>query len=121
MNSMARLTVVAVALAAAACATRSPVHTPGADVTTPVVVTDTRPVYTEDAMAAKLQGSVLLDCVVLPDGTVGDVEVVRSLDAVYGLDAQAVLAAKQWTFEPGLKDGVPVPVRVAVEMSFTLK
>ena len=58
------------------------------------------------------------DCVVLPDGTVGDVDVVRSLDAVYGLDAQGL---KQWTFEPGLKDGVPVPVRVAVEMSFTLK
>jgi protein TonB len=62
-----------------------------------------------------------LDTVVLADGTVGDVRVARSLDAVNGLDRQAVKAMKQWRFKPGLKDGKPVAVRVQVEMSFTLK
>ncbi len=121
MNLTARLMVVAIALTTAACATRAPVYTPSADVTTPVLLTEKHPDYTEEAMAAKIQGSVLLDCVVLPDGTVDDVQVVRSLDAFYGLDTQAVEALKQWTFEPGIRDGVPVPVRVHVEMSFTLR
>ena len=58
---------------------------------------------------------------VLPDGTVDNVQVVRWLDTVHGLDTQAVEALKQWTFEPGTKDGVPVPVRVHAELTFTLR
>ncbi len=81
----------------------------------------TRGEHTEEAQDAKIQGTVLLDCVVLPDGTVGDVQVIRSLDSVHGLDTEAAQAVKQWTFEPGIKDGVPVAVRVQVEMSFTLR
>ena len=109
MNLTVRLMVVAVVLTAAGCATRAPVYAPGANVTSPVVVTKKNPDYTEEAMRAKIQGIVRLDCVVLP-----------SLDSVHGLDGQATLALQQWTFEPGLKDGVPVPVRVTVQMSFTL-
>jgi TonB family protein len=55
------------------------------------------------------------------DGTVGEVNVIRSLDTTYGLDASAVFAAKQWRFNPGMKDGVPVAVRVTIEMTFTLR
>ena len=44
-----------------------------------------------------------------------------SLDPTYGLDEQAVAAAKRWEFKPGTKDGKPVAVRVTLEMSFTLK
>jgi TonB family protein len=54
------------------------------------------------------------------NGTVGDVTVLRSLDTRFGLDPQAVSAAKQWLFNPGMKDGMPVAVRVTIEMSFTL-
>ena len=57
----------------------------------------------------------------LENGVVGDVEIVESLDKVYGLDDQAIKAIRQWTFEPGTKDGKPVAVRVEVEMTFTLK
>jgi len=46
--------------------------------------------------------------------------VVRSLDPTFGLDAQAVIAARQWIFKPGTKDGQPVAVRVMIEMTFTL-
>ena len=51
----------------------------------------------------------------------GEVKVTRSLDAAFGLDQPAVKAMKRWTFKPGTKDGKPVPVRVSVEMTFTLK
>ena len=90
-------------------------------VSLPTLVKDVKPNYTADAIANRIQGTVLLSVVVLSNGTVGDVSVVRSLDTTYGLDAQAVLAAKQWLFNPGVKDGVPVAVRVTIEMSFTLR
>ncbi|MBM3818936.1 MAG: TonB family protein [Acidimicrobiia bacterium] len=54
------------------------------------------------------------------DGTVGDVTVKRSLDATSGLDRSAIDAIRMWTFTPGTRNGRPVPVRVAVNMTFTL-
>jgi TonB family protein len=64
---------------------------------------------------------VQLECVVLPDGSVGDVRVARPLDPTYGLDEEAVKAAKRWRFTPGTKDGTPVPVVVTLELTFTLR
>jgi protein TonB len=85
------------------------------------VVREVKPDYTAEAKAAHIQGNVLLDTVVLADGNVGDVKVARSLDTMYGLDQQAINAAKQWTFKPATKDGKPVAVRVHIELRFTLK
>jgi protein TonB len=87
----------------------------------PTLLREVKPAYTAEAIGNRIQGTVLLAAVVLPNGTVGDVTVLRSLDATFGLDAQAVLAAKQWLFNPGMKDGVAVAVRVTIEMSFTLR
>jgi len=53
-------------------------------------------------------------------GTVGDVKVVRSLDANYGLDQEAIKAAKQWVFAPGTRSGEPVPVMVSIELTFVI-
>lgn len=97
------------------------VFRPGNGVTLPVVLREIKPQYTADAMRAKVQGTVLLECVVLPDGTVGPVEVVRSLDSSFGLDQEAVKAAKQWRFRPGTRFGEPVPVLVTIELTFTLR
>ena len=89
-------------------------------VTIPRVLKEAKPQYTADAMRAKIQGRVVLECVVLTDGTVGDVKVIRSLDATYGLDQEAIKAAKQWLFAPGTRNGQPVPVMVSIELTFTL-
>src|SRR5687768_16309023 len=96
-------------------------YRPGNGVTLPVVTREVKPQYTADAMRAKVQGTVLLECVVLPDGTVGPVEVVRSLDSSFGLDQEAVKAAKQWRFRPGTRFGEPVSVLVTIELTFTLR
>jgi TonB family protein len=89
--------------------------------TMPVPVYEERPQYTPAAMQAGVQGSVLLEAVVLTDGSVGDVSVLQSLDATYGLDQQAIDAIKLWTFQPGTRNGQPVRVAVQIEMRFTLK
>lgn len=93
----------------------------GPGVTTPVVIQQVKPQYTADAMRAKMQGSVWLECVVLPDGTVGDVRVTRSLDQRFGLDQEAIAAARRWRFKPGLMNGQPVPVLITIELTFTLR
>ena len=99
------------------------VYKPGQDagVALPRVVKEAKPHYTAAAMQAKIQGTVWMNIVVLATGDVGDVVVTESLDKEHGLDEAAVEAARQWKFEPGTKDGKPVPVEVTVEMTFTLK
>ena len=94
---------------------------PGDGVILPRVLREVKPEYTAAAMHAKIQGSVHLSVVVLATGDVGDIEVEQSLDTVHGLDEAAVAAASQWKFEPGRKDGKAVPVKVTLEMTFTLK
>jgi protein TonB len=96
-------------------------YQPGNGVTLPRIQHEEKPAYTSDAMRAKVQGTVLLQCVVRPDGTVGDVQVVRSLDPTFGLDQQAVNAARRWRFFPGTRLGEPVPVLVTIELTFTLR
>lgn len=97
------------------------VYRPGSGVINPRIMREVKPQYTADAMRAKVQGTVLLECVVLPDGTVGRVDVVRSLDPTFGLDQEAVKAAKQWRFQPGSRFGEPVAVLVTIELTFTLR
>jgi len=98
-------------------------YRPGSGIENPLVLREVRPEYTADAMRAKIQGMVQLECVVLPDGTVGEVRVTRSLDPVFGLDQKAIEAAKKWRFVPGKlrQNGQPVSVLVLIELTFTLR
>jgi TonB family protein len=99
----------------------STVYKPGNGVSLPQVVKRVNAEYPAEAMRQMIEGTVGLDAVVKADGAVGDVTVTQSLDAVYGLDEQAIKAMKQWQFKPGAKDGKAVAVRVAVIMNFTLR
>jgi TonB family protein len=98
---------------------KDPVYKPGNGVSAPVVVKQVKPQYTAEAMRAKIEGQVGLDCVVEPNGSVDEVTVTKSLDE--GLDQEAVKALRQWRFEPGKKDGKAVRVRISLEMTFTLR
>jgi TonB family protein len=91
------------------------------NVNSPRLLMEAKPVYTHEAMDAGIQGLIVLEAVVLQDGTVGGVTVTRSLDTVHGLDDEAVGTVKKWRFDPGTRDGTPVPVSVEIEMTFTLK
>ena len=95
------------------------VYKPGPDVTAPRVLQEVKAAYTDAARQAGIQGTVGVECVVLPDGTVGRLRLTRRLDP--GLDVEAVKALRRWRFAPGLRDGQPVPVQVTIEQVFTLK
>ena len=114
--------VAAMALAAGAVAQEAPrVYRVGEGVTSPRLVKDVKPRYPRGAMDAGIQGTVLVEAVVGADGKVGDVQVTRSLDTVYGLDDEAVRCVKRWLFRPGTQEGKPVPVQVEIELTFTLR
>jgi protein TonB len=90
-------------------------------VTPPVPIRQAKAAYTPAALAAKVMGSVTLEVEVLANGTVGNVKVLRSLDRVYGLDQEAIRAARQWLFIPGTSGGKPVDVIVQLILDFNLR
>ncbi len=91
----------------------------GIDLPSPLETVD--PKYTEEAIDAKVTGEVWLKVVVLPDGTVGDVTLTKSLDTRYGLDEEALKAARLWRWAPGTRLGEPVSVQVAIAVAFELR
>jgi protein TonB len=93
----------------------------GNEVTTPVPLRRPPPAYTAEAMRARLQGIVVLNCVVRPDGRCSDIRVMKSLDMVFGLDQQAIASAREWRFRPGMRMGEPVSVLVTLEIGFTIR
>lgn len=90
-------------------------------VSMPEVISEKKPEYTSAAMRAKVQGTVEVEAIVNSDGSVSEARVVRSLDDRFGLDEKAIEAVRQWRFRPGVKAGRPVPVRVLIELTFTLR
>ena len=62
-----------------------------------------------------------LEGVVQTDGSVAYAHVIRSLDPTFGLDEEALKAARQWRFAPGTRMGEPVPVVVTMDVTFSLK
>jgi TonB family protein len=62
------------------------------------------------------ESTATLAIVVGTDGKVGDVHMLRPLNAV--LDQKAVEAVRQWKFLPARMRGLPVPVQIDVEVNF---
>ncbi|HEX6973359.1 MAG TPA: TonB family protein [Vicinamibacterales bacterium] len=90
----------------------------GGDVKPPTKIRDVKPVYPPEAQAARIQGVVIVEARIEPDGTVGSVTVLRSVPM---LDEAAVDAVRQWQFTPTLLNGTPVPLIMTMTVNFTLK
>ena len=76
------------------------------------------PKYTDAARKSKINGSVVVAVAINEEGGVDDVKIVRGLG--YGLDQNAMDAARQSKFTPATKDGKPVPVQINMAMTFKL-
>ena len=76
------------------------------------------PEYTDEALEAKLEGTVLLKTVVGIDGVPNEIKVVRGLGK--GLDEKAIECLRQWRFAPATNHGDLIPMEITFEMNFRL-
>jgi TonB family protein len=84
----------------------------------PAILYQEKPEYTPEARANKVQGTVIFDAVFATDGTLKNISILRGLP--YGLIEQAYKSAQKISFQPAVKDGVPVNVRGNIELDFKL-
>ena len=90
----------------------------GGGVTPPRAVFAPEPEFSEEARKAKYQGVCTLMLVVDANGRPTNIRVANSLGM--GLDEKAIEKVRMWRFEPGMKDGHPVAVEIALEVDFHL-
>lgn len=77
-----------------------------------------RPLYPKELKEQGRTGKVIIEVIVDKDGSVQSAVVKQSTD--HAFDASALTAVRHWTFNPGLKDGRPVNVRLAVPIVYSL-
>jgi len=92
------------------------------DVTNPQLIPESKvePEYPELARVARLEGNVILQAVIAADGTVGEIEVLRSSRPNMGFEDSAIEAVRQWEYNPALQNGRPVDVYFTVFVEFKL-
>jgi periplasmic protein TonB len=95
------------------------VYRPGSGIDPPRLLREVKPDYTEDARQRQIEGEVVMEIVVRRDGSVGDMKVIRGLQA--GLNDRAIQAVRQWRFSPARRQGTPVDVAVEVAVEFRLR
>jgi len=85
----------------------------------PVIMSGAQPVYPEHLRRLRLSGTVVLDIEVLADGTIGAIEVVKSLmDGPGGFDEAAINAVKQWRMQPAKSGGNAVACWIKQAFNF---
>jgi TonB family protein len=94
----------------------APLHV-GSGIAEPRRTRSVNPVYPPAAIAARIQGVVVLECTISAKGKVVAVRTMRSVPA---LDQAAIDAVKQWEYTPTLLNGVAVPVIMTVTVNFKL-
>jgi TonB family protein len=82
----------------------------------PVATSKVDPAYPLELMKQNVSGTVILYAVILADGTVGRVRVLRSVDE--RLDRFASEAIAKWQFQPATKSGNPVAVEATFWIPF---
>ena len=90
----------------------------GGNIKAPQKIKDVKPIYPAIAQSARVQGVVIIEATIGPNGKCTEAKVLRSIPL---LDAAALDAVKQWQFTPTMLNGMPVPVIMTVTVNFTLQ
>ena len=93
------------------------------DVTMPELIASSKvaPAYPEIARVSRTEGRVILKAVILKDGTVAELEVVRVVPERFGFAEAAEAAVRHWRYKPALQGKTPVDVYMTVVVDFDLK
>lgn len=102
------LVLVGCAASRAPVTTTVPVPAPG----------NPAPVYPDDARRRGLEGVVEVEAEVLPTGSVGNARVRRGDEP---LASAALIAVRQWQFQPARRGPTPVTARVVIPVRFRLE
>jgi TonB family protein len=84
----------------------------------PMVKTWVPPVYPADLKAEGVTGNVTVHFIVDEKGAVSAVRAAKSSDPRF--EAAAVESVKQWTFDPGVNEGVHAAMGMGVRLNFRL-
>lgn len=102
----------------------TPDNSLGAPVTPPHedarVFNNPRPGYPKQSRRMREQGTVILEVLILPDGTVGDVRVKQS-SGFKRLDATAIKAVKRWKYVPARRGEEPIEYWYLQPLEFSLR
>ena len=90
----------------------------GGSVLPPVLIHQVEPKYSKEARNAKAEGHSVVSMWVGTDGLPSHMKVIHR--AEYGLDENAVTAVSKYRFKPAIQNGVPVTVRVNVDVQFRI-
>lgn len=93
-------------------------QTSAASETPPKAIYSPEVEYTEEARQAKLEGTCVVSLIVGADGTPSHIVVTKKLGM--GLDEKAVETVGKWKFEPGRRNGRPVPSHLTLSLQFKL-
>lgn len=76
--------------------------------------------YPHEAMKKNVEGTVYYKFLVLPDGKIADIKIIKDIGAGCG-EAGLEAIEKMPLWHPGLLKGKPVPVQVSIPIKFVLK
>ena len=79
----------------------------------PGLIKKVEPRYPEIARTTRMEGKVVVDAIILKDGSVSDVKILSSTSALF--ERACIEAVRQWRFTPG-----PHDVILTVTVNFTL-
>jgi protein TonB len=79
------------------------------------------PRYPMAAQRMGLGGTVVVQAMILADGSVGDVRIVEDPGAKAGLGKAAATAVRKWRYEPAVRNGEPVDAPLRIRVSFKVK
>jgi len=85
--------------------------------TPPVLISGPSPGYTPQALERRVEGTMVIRCVISADGAVHGCRVIKSLPF---MDRAAVAALEQRKYKPALRAGQPVDVYYTFTLTFQL-
>jgi TonB family protein len=117
-HRLSRLVLAFVIVVAAPLSSRSSARAQpsAAGVTPPEVIDHVDPIYPESALKERRHADVVLTLTIDADGHVSKVDVAQSGGP--DLDEAAIVAGRQWTFTPAMRNGKPVASRIKVPFHF---
>jgi periplasmic protein TonB len=91
----------------------------GNGVKSPIVIRRVDPIYPPLAIRARMNGSVVLQCIIDKSGRIRDVRVVTSTFSAF--EQPAIDAVQQWLFTPGTLKGQAVDTIFELTVRFQVK